>query len=140
MREYCRLADIETTFRAFKEELGLRPLYHRLAKRVADHLFVTVLAYHVVHALRHRLKHKGITCSWRSIRDRMRTWVRLTTTMRTQDGKVWSQRQDVDPNNEQARLAAAAGLSFRRHRRVLPLDRKELPGNGRWKGAECNKM
>ena len=136
VREYCRLADIEATFRSFKEELGLRPLYHRLAKRVAGHLFLTVLAYHVVHALRYRLKRKGIGYSWRSIRERMRTWVRLTTAMRTAEGKVWSQRQDVDPNNEQARIAAAAGLSFRRHRRLLPLDPAKISGSGGGAGSE----
>ena len=129
VREYCRLADIEATFRAFKEELGLRPLYHRLAKRVAGHLFVTVLAYHVVHALRRGLKRKGITYSWRSIRERMRTWVRLTTVMRTAEDRVWSQRQDVDPNNEQARIAAAAGVSFRRHRQLLPVDSERIVRN-----------
>ena len=122
VREYCRLADIEATFRSFKEELGLRPLHHSLGQRVAGHLFITVLAYHLVHALRYRLRAAGVTYSWHSIRARMRTWVRLTTTMRTAEGQTWSQRQDVDPNNEQARLAAAAGLAFQRHRRTIPLD------------------
>ena len=76
----------------------------------------------MVHALRYRLRAAGVRCSWKSIRERMRTWVRLMTTMRTAAGKTWSQRQDVDPNNEQARIAAAAGLAFRRHRRTVPLD------------------
>ena len=113
--EYCRLAEIEATFRSLKEELGLRPLYHRLERRVSGHLFVTVLAYHVVHGLRQRLKRKGVSCSWGSIRERMRTWVRLTSALRTAEGKVWSQRQDVDPNHGQARIATAAGVEFRRH-------------------------
>lgn len=92
VRESCRLADVEATFRTCKDELGLRPLYHRLGDRVAGHLFVTVLAYHVVHALRLRLRAHGITLSWASIRHRCHTWVRLTTAMGTADGKVWSQR------------------------------------------------
>ena len=73
VREYCRLADIKTTFRSFKGEMGLRPPYHRKAKRVAGRLFVNVLAYHVVHALRRGLKRKRNTDCWRSIRERMRT-------------------------------------------------------------------
>ena len=95
-----------------------------------------MLAYHVVHALRYRLRRKGITCSWRSIRERMRTWVRLTTALRTAEGKVWSQRQAVDPHNEQARIAAAAGLSFRRHRRLLPVDSDKIQGSGKSEGSE----
>ncbi len=63
-----------------------------------------------------------MTYSWMSIHERMRTWVRLATTLRTAEGQTWSQRQDVDPNNEQARIAAAARLGFQRHRRSIPLD------------------
>ena len=99
VREYCRLADIEATFRSFQDELGLRPIYHSPGERVAGHLFLTVLAYHLVHALRYRLRARGISWSWKSIRNRMRTWMRLTTTMRTAQGKVWSQRQDVGPES-----------------------------------------
>ena len=137
VREYCRLADIEATFQSFKEERGLRPLSHRPAKRVAVHLFVTVLAYHVVHALRRDLKRKGITYSWRSIRERMRTWVRLTTVMRTAEEHVSSQRQDMDPNNEQARIAAAAGVRFRRHRQLLPVESERIVPN---QGSKEGKM
>ena len=136
VQEYYRLADIEATFRSLKEELGLRPLHHSLGKRVAGHLFITVLAYHLVHALRYRLRSQGLTYSWRSIRERMRTWVRLTTTMRTQEGKVWSQRQDVDPNNDQARIAAAAGLAFRRHQRTLDVPLELLAVGARDKGKD----
>ena len=125
VREYCRRAGIEATFRMFKAELGLRSPYHRLANRVASHLFVTVLANHVVHALRRRLKQKGNTHSWRSIRDRMRTSVRPTMLMRTEAGKVWSQRQDMDPSNGQGRIAAAAGVRFRQHRQSLRPDREQ---------------
>ncbi len=82
------MADIEATFRSFKEELGLQPLHHSLGQRVAVHLFITVLAYHLVHARRYRLPAAGVTYSWQSIRERMRTWVRLTTTMRTAEGQT----------------------------------------------------
>ena len=92
---------------------------------MASHLFVNALAHHVVHALRQGLKREGITYSWRSIRDRMLTWVRLTTVMWMEAGKVWSQRQEVDPNNKQARVPAAAGVRFRRHRQSSPPDREK---------------
>ena len=140
VREYCRLADIEATFRSFKDELGLRPLYHSLGERVAGHLFLTVLAYHLVHALRYRLRAQGVTWSWKSIRNRMRTWMRLTTTMRTAEGKVWSQRQDVDPNPEQARIAAAAGLSFRRHSRTVPVDQSKIQTDRESEASPSHKV
>ncbi len=71
----------------------------------------------------------------------MRTRVRLPTEMRTADGKAWRQRPDADPNNEQARIAAATGVSFRRHRRTVPVPASEFPADGgaqRPKTTECS--
>lgn len=48
VRSYKRLAMIERGFRAFKSmDLQVRPIYHRLEKRVKAHLFLCLLAYYV---------------------------------------------------------------------------------------------
>ena len=48
VRSYKRLAMIERGFRAFKSlDLQVRPIYHRLTKRVKAHLFLCLLAYYV---------------------------------------------------------------------------------------------
>jgi transposase len=52
---YLMLTEIEATFRSLKTELGLRPVYHQKEERVTGHLFITLLAYHLVHTLRHQL-------------------------------------------------------------------------------------
>ena len=49
---FAMLTDIEDTFRSMKSELGLRPVYHQKEYRSDGHLFITVLAYHIVHAIR----------------------------------------------------------------------------------------
>ena len=49
---YTMLTDLEAVFRSLKSELGLRPLYHHKDKRVDGHLFISVLAYHLVHTVR----------------------------------------------------------------------------------------
>jgi transposase len=61
------LTEIEATFRSLKTDLGLRPVYHQKEERVTGHLFITLLAYHLVHALRYQLKQQGIQLGWDSI-------------------------------------------------------------------------
>ncbi|MCK5188964.1 MAG: IS1634 family transposase, partial [Methylococcales bacterium] len=74
---YTLLTEIEATFRSLKTELGLRPVYHHKEDRVTGHLFITLLAYHLVHTLRYQLKQQGIHLSWESIRNIMSTQQRI---------------------------------------------------------------
>ena len=117
LRTYWRLTEIEATFRSLKTELRLRPIRHSKDSRIAAHLFIGVLAYHGVHLIRTRLQARGITLSWESIRHRLRTWVRITTTVREVSGGLIVNRQDVRPSAEVAQLAAAAGVKPYIHRR-----------------------
>jgi transposase len=61
------LTDLEAVFRSLKSEFGLRPIFHHKTDRVCGHLFISVLAYHVVHVIRSRLKMRipriSATCS-----------------------------------------------------------------------------
>ena len=54
-----RLTDLDAVFRSLKSELGLRPIYHWKPQRAEAHLFVTVLAYQLVHVIRTRLQGTG---------------------------------------------------------------------------------
>ena len=80
---YTMLTEIEATFRSLKSELGLRPVYHQKEERVTGHLFITLLAYHLVHTIRYQLKQQGIHLSWDSIRNIMSTQQRMTITLPT---------------------------------------------------------
>ncbi len=53
---YTLLTDLEAVFRSLKSELGIRPVYHQVTERVTGHLFISVLAYHLVHYIRYQLK------------------------------------------------------------------------------------
>jgi len=74
------LTDIEAAFRSMKSELGMRPVYHRIQDRVEGHLWITLLAYHLVHSIRLRLKDHHIHDSWETLRRTMRGHMRVTTT------------------------------------------------------------
>lgn len=107
---YVMLTDIEATFRSLKTELGLRPVYHQKEERVTGHLFITLLAYHLVHVLRYQLKQAGIHLSWDSIRQRLSTQQRLTLSLPTDDHKIIYLRTTTRPDVQQQELYAALGI------------------------------
>ena len=53
---YILLVEIEAVFRSFKNDLGMRPVYHRVEPRVDAHIFVCFLAYCLYVTLKHWLK------------------------------------------------------------------------------------
>ena len=85
---YTMLTDIEDAFRSMKSELGLRPIYHQKETRCDAHIFITVLAYHLLHTIRFKLRQKGVRSCWTTLRQQLSTQVRVTTTMKREDGKV----------------------------------------------------
>ncbi|HLE86580.1 MAG TPA: hypothetical protein VI727_02825 [Candidatus Brocadiaceae bacterium] len=55
---YVMLTSVERAFRNLKSDLGLRPIYHQKERRVDAHIFISVLAYHVLHDA---IKRKRVT-------------------------------------------------------------------------------
>ena len=107
---YTLLTEIEATFRSLKTDLGLRPVFHQKEARVTGHLFITLLAYHLVHTLRYQLKQQGIHLSWDSIRNLMSTQQRLTITLPTDDGKTIHLRTTTQAEVRQKQLYNALNI------------------------------
>jgi len=107
---YTMLTEIEATFRSLKTDLGLRPVYHHKEDRVTGHLFITLLAYHLVHTLRYQLKRQGLHLSWDSIRNIMSTQQRLTITLPTDDNKTIHLRTTTQAEARQKQLYAALSI------------------------------
>jgi len=108
---YTMLTEIEATFRSLKTDLGLRPVYHQKEDRVTGHLFITLLAYHLVHTLRYQLKQQGINLSWGSIRNIMSTQQRLTLTLPTEVNKTIHLRTTTQPEVRQQQLFTALSIN-----------------------------
>ena len=47
VRSYWRLTELEATFQSLKSELGLRPVWHQLSKRIEGHLLSVILIWAV---------------------------------------------------------------------------------------------
>lgn len=108
---YIMLTELEAAFRCLKSELGLRPIYHQTTSRVDSHIFISVLAYHVLHTIRYKLKQHGINESWETVRSELRTHSRITSTMRCQNGKKLHIRKNSLPTPRQLELYRALNLS-----------------------------
>jgi hypothetical protein len=85
---YTMLTDLEAVFRGLKSELGLRPVFHHKEKRTEGHLFITVLAYQLVQAIRRKLEAAGATISWSRLREILSVQQRVTATFRQRDGRT----------------------------------------------------
>ena len=110
---FTMLLDLEDAFRSMKSELGLRPVHHQTEYRCDGHLFITVLAYHVLHSIRLKLKLHGITHSWSTIRSRLSTHYRVTTSVKRSDGKMLFIRKTAKPEDCHIEIYDALGLSHR---------------------------
>jgi transposase len=107
---YTMLTDLEAVFRSLKSELGLRPIYHHKSARVDGHLFISVLAYHLVHSLRIQLKAQGIHLSWESLRNQFAGQERVTVVLHRDDGQIYHIRKATRPEPHQQVLYNALGV------------------------------
>jgi len=94
---YLMLKQIEDAFRALKSEMGLRPVHHQKEGRCDSHLFITVLAYHVLHSITTVLKQNGINYRWQKIRLLLSTHCINTIKMNMQSGKTLHIRKCSQP-------------------------------------------
>ena len=110
-RTYTMLTDLEAVFRSLKSELGLRPVFHQKTRRVTGHLFITLLAYHLVHTIRLQLKKSGIHSSWSDLRKQLNGHNRATVTMQCQNGTAVHIRKSTRPEQRQKVIYEALNLS-----------------------------
>ncbi|WP_428355383.1 IS1634 family transposase [Methyloprofundus sp.] len=110
-RTYTMLTDLESVFRSLKSELGLRPIYHRKEERVNGHIFITLIAYHLVQTLRYQLKTEHINDSWQTIRRIMENQQRITVILRREDGKTIHLRKATNAEPRQSVIYKALEIS-----------------------------
>lgn len=108
---YNTLRSIEDAFRFMKSSLGLRPVHHQLERRVDGHLWITIMAYHLIQHCLYQLKQRGIQYEWRTVRKIIRTRVRVTTQAKMKDGKTLYLRSSTKVEGEQRELYKALGIS-----------------------------
>lgn len=97
---YMTLTQVEGAFRAIKTDLGMRPVYHQIAERTKSHLFVSVLAYHLLISIEHSLRSCGDSRRWSTIRTQLSTHQRNTVILTDVDNKIHHIRVSGMPEKE----------------------------------------
>ncbi len=121
---YLMLRQIEYAFMSMKSHLGLRPNFHQLENRVDTHMFISVVAYHLLHVIETRLKAKGDNRKWSTIRDVLRTHERVTIGYRAreEDGNIVQKYVRLNSNLEPEHLEIYRKFNLS----GVPLPRKKL--------------
>lgn len=101
---YMTLLEAEKGFRMLKGTLGLRPNFHQIEKRVDGHIFISVLAYHLLHWIGYRLEPAGDQREWRTLRRLLGTHVVATTRLPLEGGREISIRKPSQPDATQERI------------------------------------
>ncbi len=89
----------------------MRPVFHHKDHRVDGHLFISVLAYHLVHTLRSQLKAQGIHLSWDGLRAQLEGQDRVTVVLKRDDGKRYHIRKATRPEPRQQVIYEALGIA-----------------------------
>jgi len=64
---YNTIREVESTFRCLKTDLRIRPIFHQKDKYSTAHIYLGLMAYQIVAAIRHRLKENNINLDWTNI-------------------------------------------------------------------------
>ena len=103
-RQYILLTRVESAFRAMKSPLMERPIFHQLVHRVETHIFLCVLAYHLLATVEKTFLDQGIHTSWASLREQLATHQVVTVVLPTSDGQQICIRRATTPEPEHERI------------------------------------
>jgi transposase len=84
---YVQLTQIEAVFRSLKSDLGIRPIYHRLEKRVDAHILIAFLAYCLQVTLKNRLQIHAPGLSPTAVLEKLGTIQMIDVWIPTRDGR-----------------------------------------------------
>ena len=107
---YALLTRAEDAFRDMKTPLAERPIYHQTERRVESHIFLCVLALHLLVAIEKTLLDRGLHTSWASVRATLKTHQLCTIVLPTKGGQTLRIRKASTPEKEVAELYALLGL------------------------------
>ena len=96
-RLYILLTRVEAAFRALKSPLLERPIFHQLEHRVQTHIFLCVLAYHLLVAIEKRFLDQGIHTSWATLREQLSTHQVVTVVLPSPNGQTLRIRKGSTP-------------------------------------------
>jgi transposase len=117
---YVMLTSVEDAFRCLKSELGLRPNHHSKACRIEGHIFISVLAYHLLNYIQYYMQKSGLNHRWSTICSWLQTHEVLSTSLPKKEGGIIHMRYCTTPTLKQKEIYKALGITS------IPLKRKKM--------------
>ena len=115
---YMTLTRVESSFRSMKTDLGTRPIFHQLARRTSAHLFISVLAYHLLISMEYRMRKKGLKDSWKTAREILSTHQRQTVIMTNQESEIIHIRVTGTPESHHKKIYQALEINVDQQRLI----------------------
>ena len=107
---YNSIRTVEDAFRFMKSSLGMRPIHHQKEHRVDGHLWITILAYHLIQACLYQLNKQGIRYHWETVRNRMSSRMRITIKAKTEKGQILYHRSTTKTEARQQEIYQALAM------------------------------
>jgi transposase len=106
---YVQLTQVEGAFKDLKDDLRLRPIFHRLEERIEAHIFVAFLAYCLHVSLREQLRAHAPGLTPRSVLEKFAAMQMVNVHFPTTDGRELVFRRYTQPEKDQKLLLAQLG-------------------------------
>lgn len=109
---YISLSRAEDGFKALKSDLGLRPNRHQTEDRVDAHVFICVLAYHLLRSILWTLEQNGDSRNWETLKGVLRTHCYTTILLPTRNGPTHRIRKAGQPEECQKFIYRNLGIKW----------------------------
>jgi transposase len=110
-RLYILLTRVESAFRAMKSPLLERPIFHQLEHRTQTHIFLCVLAYHLLVAIEKAFLDRGVHTSWWTLRQTLATHQLVTVVLPTTDRGTLRIRRATNAEPQHREIYSTLGIS-----------------------------
>ena len=109
---YISLTQAENGFKALKTDLGLRPNPHQKEERVDAHVFICILAYHLLRNILWTLEQKGDHRNWETLKRVLGTHCYTTILLPTRSGQTHRIRKAGQPEECQKAIYRNLGIAW----------------------------
>ena len=103
-RFYVQLTEVEQAFKEIKNDLAVRPIYHRTEPRIEAHIFVAFLAYCLQVTLKARLRSLAGGTTPREVLDKFKTLQMVDVVLPTDDGRELTLSRYTQPEADHRML------------------------------------
>ena len=111
-RQYVQLTEVEAAFRALKSELAIRPIWHRIQRRVEAHILVAFLGYCLWIYLKQKLKMVAESITPARALESLRSILMVEVWFRLRDGRHLCLPRITEPEIHQALLLHHLGWNL----------------------------